>query len=139
MSSLKGGNELKARLRALKLAFKPIARKWGRAAITEGRPMVPYRIGRLRKSMRILSVSGKRARVGAHYTAYFVDAGTKPHFIRSKSGEPLAFKSRGRTIFAKAVYHRGYRARPFRQRMAREGLRKTPMAQILIDQWNEAA
>lgn len=137
---LKGARELRARLKALKLAFKPIGRKWGRAAIDAGRPMVPVKTGRLRKSMRITSATQKKTRVGAHYTAYFVDAGVKPHMIKSKSGEFLGpFRGRGGTIFARAVHHRGYRARPFRRRMAEEGLRKTPMAQELIDQWNAAA
>lgn len=137
---LKGGRELKARLDAMKLVWKPIGRKWGRNTIIAGRPMVPYRTGRLRKSMRILSATKKRTRVGAHYTAYFIDAGVKPHMIRSKSGEFLGpFRGRGGTIFARAVHHRGFRARPFRLRAAREGLRKTPMAQELINLWNKAA
>jgi hypothetical protein len=137
--SLKGGRELKARLRAIKGSFKPIGRKWGRATVNAGRPMVPVRKGRLRRSWKVLSASGKRARVGAHYTAYFVDAGVKPHFIKSKSGEFLGpFRGRGGTVFAKAVHHRGYRARPFRKRAAQEGLRNTPMAQIVIDEWNRA-
>lgn len=138
--SLKGGRELKNRLKALKVAWKPIGRKWGRASINAGRPMVPVRTGRLRKSMRILSATQKKTRVGAHYTAYFIDAGVKPHFIKSKSGEFLGpFKGRGGTIFTRAVHHRGYRARPFRRRMAQEGLRQTPLAQEIIDAWNRAA
>lgn len=138
--SLKGGRELKERLRAIKAAYKPIGRRWGRATVDAGRPMVPVRKGRLRRSMKILSASGRRTRVGAHYTAYFVDAGVKPHFIKAKSGEFLGpFRGRGGTIFARAVHHRGYRARPFRKRAAQEGLRKTPMAQIVIDEWNRAA
>jgi hypothetical protein len=139
MSNLKGSRELKARLRALKLAFKPIGRKWGRASITAGRPMVPVRTGRLRRSMRILSATQKKTRVGAHYTAYFVDKGPKPHDIFPKTAKGLVFQGRHGTVFARMVHHRGYRGRPFRKRMAEEGLRNTPMAQTLIDQWNSAA
>jgi hypothetical protein len=137
--SLKGGDDLRARLKALKKAFRPIGREWGRASINAGRPMVPVDTGRLRRSMRILSASEKRTRVGAHHTAYFVDKGPKPHAILAKSGKRLAFQKNGRTVFARKVNHRGYRGRPFRKRMAEEGLRQTPMAAELIKQWNEAA
>lgn len=157
---LKGGPELRARLKALKVAWKPIGRKWGRASINAGRPMVPERTGRLRKSMRILSNTQTKTRVGAYYTAYFVDKGPRPHDIRPKRAKLLRFtvgkhsgkvkvgghtftdrsrKSKGNTIFTRAVHHRGYRARPFRRRMAEEGLRKTPLAQEIIDAWNKAA
>lgn len=137
--TLHGADDLRARLKALKKAFRPIGRKWGRAAINAGRPMVPVDTGRLRRSMRILSASEKRARVGAHYTAYFVDKGPKAHLIAPKRAKRLVFEKQGRTIFARKVHHRGYRGRPFRKRMAEEGLRNTPMAQELIKQWNEAA
>jgi hypothetical protein len=139
VSNLRGSRELKARQRALKLAFKPIGRKWGRASITAGRPMVPVRTGRLKKSMRILSATQKKTRVGAHFTAYFVDKGPKPHDINPKKFRALVFKGRTGTVFARQVHHRGYRGRPFRKRMAEEGLRRTPLAVDVIDKWNRAA
>lgn len=160
MSQLKGADDLRRRLNDLKKAFKPIGRQWGRASINAGRPMVPARTGRLRKSMRVTSATQTKTRIGAHYTAYFVDKGPKPHVIRPKKGKGLVFtvgkhsgkvsvggtsfidksrKSKGRTVFARKVHHRGYRGRPFRQRMAEEGLRQTPMAQEIIDAWNKAA
>jgi len=146
MSNLKGSRELKARLRSLKKAFKPIGRKWGRASINAGRPMVPvgksggdHRSGRLRRSMRILSATQKKTRVGAHFTAYFVDKGPQPHVIKPKNFNRLVFQGKSGTVFARQVHHRGYRGRPFRKRMAEEGLRQTPMAQLLVDEWNKAA
>ena len=140
MSRLKGSRELRSRLKAIKVAFKPYGRKWGRASITAGRPMVPVRTGRLRKSMRILSATEKKTRVGAHFTAYFVDKGPKPHTIEPKNFSALVFKGRsGQTIFARQVHHRGYRGRPFRKRMAEEGLRQVPMAVELVNSWNRAA
>jgi hypothetical protein len=139
VSKLKGGNDLRNRLKALKLAFKPIGRQWGRNTVKAGRPMVPIQTGRLRKSLRVTSASQKKARVGGHYTGYFIDAGVKPHTIKPKGSGSLVFRGRHGTIFAKKVNHRGFRARPFRKRMAQEGLRQTPMAQTLIDQWNDAA
>ena len=137
--SLQGGNALRARLAAIKESWKPIARKWGRDDVLEMRNRVPVKTGKLRRSFRVTSVSGKKVRVGGFYTAYFVDAGPKPHVIAPKGRGFLVFKANGRTIFARKVNHRGYRARPFRQRAAEEALRKNPMAQTVIDQWNRAA
>jgi len=68
-SSFKGGPELRARLKAIKTVWKPIARKWGKADVFEMRRRVPNRTGRLRRSFRVTSVTGKRVRVGGHFTA----------------------------------------------------------------------
>ena len=138
--SLQGGRQLHARLNAIKEVWKPIARNWGRADVQEMRQRVPVRTGRLRRSFRVTSVSSRRVRVGGHFTAYFVDAGPKPHDIRPKSARGhLIFQSRGRTIFARKVHSRGYRARPFRAIAAHEAMRKNPQAKALIDLWNKAA
>ena len=138
--SLQGGPQLRARLKAIKESWKPIAKAWGRDDVKEMRQRVPEKTGRLRKSFRVTSVSSKKVRVGGHYTAYFVDAGPKPHDIRPKPGtRGLVFKVDGRTIFTRKVHHRGYRARPFRQKAAEEALRKNPMAAEVIKQWNSAA
>lgn len=136
--SLKGGNQLRARLKAIKKAFKPVAADWAKTDAQLMRPMVPVRTGRLKKSFRA-SASEKRGRVTGHYTAYFVDKGPKPHVIKAKTARMLVFQAGGRTVFARQVHHRGYRGRPFRQRAAEEALRRTPAAQIVIDQWNSAA
>lgn len=137
--SLKGGPELKRRLRAIQLTFKPVGRKWADHTAEAGRDMVPVRTGRLRKSIRRKNATMKRATVAAHYTATFVDGGTKAHDIVAKTGGSLAFKSGNRSVFARKVHHRGARAQPFKKRAAREGMRKTPMAKELIDLWNKAA
>jgi hypothetical protein len=137
--SLKGDKELKARLKAIGQVFKPVARQWAAKDRDLMRPMVPVQTGRLRKSFRVSSVSAKRARVLGHYTAYFVDAGPKAHVITAKRHPFMVFKAGNKTIFARKVHHRGYRARPFRQRAADEALRLTPAAQDVIDLWNRAA
>ena len=137
--SLQGGPQMRARLKAIKEVFKPVARTWAKETVKAGRPMVPVDTGRLRRSFKVKSVSGKRAVVGGHYTAYFVDKGPKPHIIKPKKGRGLVFEGRNGRVFARSVHHRGYRGRPFRQRMAEEGLRKTPAAQEVIDLWNKAA
>lgn len=138
-ASLKGSKELKARLAAIRQVWKPIARQWGRSDVEEMRARVPVKTGRLRKSFRVTSVSGKKVRVGGHFTAYFVDAGPKPHDITARHHDALVFKGRRGTVFTKRVHSRGYRARPFRVRAAMAALEKHPMAQTLIDEWNRAA
>lgn len=138
--SLQGGPALRSRLKALRVAFKPIGRTWADGAVDVMRPQVPHRTGRLRKSLRVKSATQRKAVVGGHFTAFFVDAGPKRHAIVSKHAGGLIFKGRsGRTIFAKRVSHPGYRGRPFRARAAHEALRRNPMAQGLIKQWNSAA
>jgi len=138
-SRLQGANELRARLKAIKEVWRPVARKWGKTDVELMRTKVPVRSGRLRRSFRVTSVSGKKVRVGGHFTGYFVDAGPKPHDITAKGRGELIFHVKGKTIFTRKVHSRGYRARPFRKRAAEEALRRNPMAQELIDLWNKAA
>jgi hypothetical protein len=77
--------------------------------------------------------------VAAHYSAFFVDAGTKRHDIYPKHGA-LVFTGRsGNTIFARKVDHPRTSAQPFRDRAAMEALRRNPMAAALIKLWNAAA
>ena len=138
--ALKGGRELRARLNALSTAFKPIGRNWADDTVRLARPRVPVRTGRLRQSIRRRNASKKRATVVAHYTAFFVDKGTKPHDIKAKRAKGLVFEGRGgRTIFAPKVRHRGYAGRPFRDRAAKEALARNPAAEELIRAWNRAA
>jgi hypothetical protein len=136
--SLQGGSELKARLRSLKLAFKPYGRKWGTTVADIARPKVPVRTKRLRDSIRLRNATQRRAVVVGHYTAYFVDAGPKRHQITAK-GKGLIFQAGGRTIFTKKVNHPGYRGRPFRASSAHQALRRHPLSEGLIDAWNDAA
>jgi len=139
VATLTGATELKKRLAAVRQVWKPIARQWGKSDVEEMRAKVPVKTGRLRKSFRVTSVSGKKVRVGGHFTAYFVDAGPKPHTITAKGGGSLIFKGRRGTVFARQVHSRGYRARPFRQRAAVAALAKHPMSETLIETWNKAA
>lgn len=136
--SLQAGAELKTRLKALRLAFKPYGRKWGETAAEIARPKVPKRTGRLRESIRLKNATQRKAKVVAHYTAYFVDAGPKRHVIAAK-GKGLIFTAGGRTIFTKKVNHPGYRGRPFRAAAAHEALRRHPLSEGLIDAWDDAA
>jgi len=138
--SLKGGPQLRARLKAIRVAFKPIGRTWADGAVDELRQKVPVRTGKTRRSFRVKSATQRKATVVGAFTAYFIDAGPVRHTITAKHAPNLVFQGRsGRTIFAKKVNHPGYRGRPFRGRAAHEALRKNPMAQGIIDQWNRAA
>jgi hypothetical protein len=138
---LKGSRELKARLRAISQSFKPIGKKWADDTAKLARARVPQRTGRLRQSIRRKNASQKRATVVAHYTAYFVDKGPRPHTIKARRGRKglLIFEGRSDTIFAPKVRHRGYRGRPFRHRAAMEALERNPMAEEVIKAWNAAA
>ena len=139
--ALKGGRELRARLKAISQSFKPIGRTWADDTVRLARPRVPRRTGRLRQSIRRKNASQKRATVVAHYTAYFVDKGPKPHSIKARRGRrQLIFEGRGGdTIFAPKVRHRGYAGRPFRREAALEALKRNPAAEEIIRAWNEAA
>jgi hypothetical protein len=139
--SLKGAPELRARLKGIRLAFKPAGRQWADETVKAMRPMIPVQKGRLRRSVRRRNATQRKATVVAHYTAFFVSGGAKRHTIRPKTAKALVFKGRGgRTIFARrGVNHPGVRARPFRVRAAQEGLRRAPLAQSVIDEWNRAA
>ena len=143
-----GMPELGDRLEAITEAFVPIGKKWQQEAISAGRPRIPSLTGDTRRSLRAGSVGEKsinnrgsnrarlQARVLGSFVGYFIDAGVKPHGPR-KTGGTLAWRGSEGTIFAKRV--KGFKKRPFRARMAREGLRRTDLAQQLIDEWNDAA
>ncbi len=149
--SLKGGPELRARLRAIKQSFKPIGKGWATDTAAHARSHVPHRTGRLMRSIRVKNASQRKATVVGHFSANFVDAGTKAHDIRPKKSRTLAFtgtvsgpsigggSSGGRTIFSKRVHHPRTKAQRFKRAAALEGLRKNPMALEVIRQWNEAA
>lgn len=140
MSQLKGGDKLRRRIKAIRLAFKPIGKEWAGTTRDLMRPAVPVRTGRLRASFRIRNATQRKAVVGGHYTAYFVDKGPKAHAITAKGSGRLSFTSAtGRTVFTRQVHHRGYRGRPFRARAAHEGMRRTDAIGQINKQWNNAA
>jgi hypothetical protein len=142
MGNLKGTEDFKRRLKAVSLAFKPIGRRWADTAVDIGTPLLPVRPGsmragdkhepgRLRRSIRRKAATQRKAVVAAHFTAYFIDAGVKPHSMTKRS------KGQDRTVFAPK--HPGYRSRPFRGHIAHESLRRHPMAETLIGEWNAGA
>ena len=139
MTTLKGSPELKARLKAIRGTFKPLGREWADEVVVLAKPMVPFQTGRLRGSIRRKSATQRAATVEAHYSANFVDAGTKRHTIGPKKAKGLYFTDGGQTVFAKRVDHPRTQARPFKARAAHEALRRKSPLQALLKQWNGAA
>lgn len=139
MSTLRGGPELKARLRAIKLSFKPIGKAWAESTRDAAKPIVPVRTGKGRLSVRVKNASQMRATVSAVYYLAILDKGSKAYSITPRNKNTLVFQSNGRTIFAKKVNKPAQRGLGFGRRASAEGLRKHPMALEVIRQWNEAA
>ncbi len=137
--SLKGAPELRARLKAIKLTFKGYGKTWADETAAQARRRVPVRTGRLKASIRRKSATQKRATVVAHYSANFVDAGTKAHDIKARRAPRLIFQAGGRTIFARKVHKERIAARRFKRPAADAALAKYPIKDTMIQLWNEAA
>ena len=137
--ALKGSPELRARLRALKVAFKPLGKSWAEDTRDEARRRIKKRTGKTAASIRVRNASQRKATVVGSFVANFIDAGTQEHDERPKKAKALRFQAQGRTIFSKKVHHPRTAAHPFKRAAALEGLRKNPLAQRVVDEWNRAA
>jgi hypothetical protein len=137
LGTLKGGSELRARLKAIGGVFKPLGRAWAKEAVSLGQPKVPVKTGRLRRSIRVKSATDKKAVVGAHYTAYFIDAGARYPAFRRRGNARAGIQAVPNNIFRK----RGFRMqpRPFRAYIAHEALRRRPFGDAITRAWNDAA
>lgn len=138
-SSLKGAPELRARLRAIKDAFKPIGRSWAQETVRLARPGIGRRTGRTARSLRVSDASRIRAKVVANAPALFKDRGTRAHDIRAHGNRQLIFTQGTKTVFARRVHKRAQRGTHFAAKAARQSLKNRPMATTLIRLWNEAA
>jgi hypothetical protein len=136
MAKLRGADDLRKRIRALGVSFKPIGRKWGRETVTLSRPQIPIRTGKTRRSLRVRHANMKRATVYGSFVAAILDKGAKAHTITPRKGSRLVFQSGGNTIFARKVNHRGVRGSRYAGKAAREALRRVGVKQELIDAWN---
>lgn len=139
--SLQGGSQLRARVKAIRGTFKPYGKRWADETADNMRDSNAWtdRTGTLRKSFKRKSATQKRAVVGGHFTANFVDAGSVAHDIFAKPGKHLIFNAGGQTIFTKKVHKQRIAARRFKRPAAIAALRKHPMKEELIDLWNRAA
>ena len=137
--ALKGSPELRARLKAIKLAFKPLGKSWAESTRDEAKRRIRKRTGLTAASIRVRNATQRKATVVGSFKVNFIDAGTREHVITPRRVTRLKFESGGRTIFARRVHHPRTRAYPFKRAAALEGLRENPMAQAVIDEWNRAA
>ena len=79
------------------------------------------------------------AAVEAIWYGKFPNRGTKPHAIKAKNAPSLIFNIGGRTIFAKAVKHRGMRGTRFVDNAAHAALGRHVNKEALIEAWNRGA
>jgi hypothetical protein len=139
VSTIKGATQLRARLRAIKVSFKPIGKSWASETRDRSRATVSVRTGRGRASIRVKNASMTKASVAALYYIRILDSGAKAHAIAPRKARALAWQANGRTVFSRKVMKPQQRGTGFAKRAALEALRRHPMAETLIRQWNEAA
>lgn len=139
MSTLKGSDDLKARLKAIKLSFKPAGKAWAEATSDAMKPLTPVRTGKGRQSIRVKNASQKLATVQALWYIHILDVGAKAHDITAKRANTLVFTTGGRTIFAKKVHKPQARGMGFARKASQIGLQRAPLAEEIIKQWNAAA
>jgi hypothetical protein len=138
--SLQGADQFKARMKAMRLSFKPMGKDWAGTTASEANRTAPRgATGRLARSHKVKSATQRRAIVNAIFYARFANRGAKPHTIKAKNAPSLIFTAGGRTIFAKRVAHRGMRGTRYVDKAAHNALRRHVSKDVLIDAWNKAA
>lgn len=137
--ALRGSPELRARLKAIRQTFKPLGKSWAIDTRDAARRRVRKRTGKTAASFRVRNASQRKATVVGSFVANLIDTGTKIHDIVPKKRRVLAYGSQGQTRFSKKVHHPRTQAHPFKHAAALEGLKKNPMAEAVVRQWNEAA
>ncbi|WP_218025960.1 hypothetical protein [Nocardia miyunensis] len=109
----------------------PTMRRLGRAITTTAKRRVNVRSGHLRSTIGDrTTVAGPLVVTEVFATARyarFVHDPTRPHEIRPRSARMLRFEVGGRVVFARRVWHPGYKGNPFltsavRDEMARANL-----------------
>lgn len=137
--ALRGGPELRARLKAIKVAFKPVGKQWADETARLARAAAPVRTGTLRNSIHRKNASQKKATVSAVFYGRILDVGAKEHDIKARRASTLAFPVGGQTIFAKKTHHPRQAPLGFATNAAHKALRDNPMAETLVKEWNAAA
>lgn len=137
--NLIGKEQLNARLKAVRLAFKPMGKDWATDTARRSNRTAPVRTGKLSRSHKVKSVTQRRATVVAIFYGLFVNRGTRPHTIKARNAPSLIFNVGGRTIFARSVNHRGARGTRYVDKAAVAALHEHVDADALIDAWNRAA
>jgi hypothetical protein len=139
--ALRGSRELRARLKAIRTVFKPVAKDWTAITVDEAKRRLSTSVdtGKTRASVRRRNASQRKATVVGNYPVNFIDAGTKEHDIKPRRVSVLKFNVGGNTVFARKVHKRRQPARPFKRASAEAGLRKVEIIRDLIELWNRAA
>lgn len=144
--ALRGDDQLRARLRAIGEP-KALLGQVALLGVAEAKRLVPVRTGNLRRTIRVGSVTAKRANVVAGGTArvgyaYYVEAGTgiygpKGQPIKPKRARMLSWKTKSGRVFAKSV--RGRKATPYLVPGVQAALQKAGLKGVIVDVWNRAA
>jgi hypothetical protein len=138
--ALRGGTELRRRLKAIRTVFKPIGRNWAEDTVRLASSRVRTRTGKTKRSIRVKNASMRKAAVEAKHGARFLEAGTVPHELTPRKFTAMKFTPKsGGVRFTKRARHPGMRSQPFLRESAREALARNPMAEELIRLWNAAA
>jgi hypothetical protein len=138
--NLQGAAQLQSRLKAMRLAFKPMGKDWATETAAQSNRTAPRgATGRLARSHKVKSATQRGAKVVAIFYGKFVNRGTAPHTIKAKNAPALIFNVGGRTIFARAVKHRGSRGTRYVDKAAQKALKEHVSTDALIDAWNRAA
>jgi len=137
--SLKGGPQLRARLRAIRQTFKPVGKNWAEDTVHLAQQRVQVRTGKTRSSIRVKNASQRKAVVVSAFGARFLEAGTSAHDEKPRKRKAMKFQTQRGTVFSKKVHHPATRKQPFLNPAAKEALDKNPMAAELIKLWNSAA
>lgn len=138
--SVSGIPQLRARLKAVRLAWKPVARDWAELTAEKMQHDIPVRTGKTRKSVRVGNVTQRRATVKGSYVIDFLSSGTKAHAEVPKRKTTLAWKDAGgQTIFARKVNQPQHRGTHIREKAATEAFEKTDILGSVVKLWNDAA
>lgn len=135
---LQGGPALRARLAALRTAFKPTGRRWAEDTIDLARPHIPRRTGRGVASLKVKNASQRKASVGGMWYLHILDAGAKAHDIEPRKASVLRFEAGGLPVFARKVHQPRQQGLGFMAGPAKEALARNPAAEEIIRAWNEA-
>lgn len=138
--ALRGGKELRRRLRAIRTVFKPVGRGWAEDTVRLASAKVRTRTGKTKRSIRVKNASMRKAAVEAKHGARFLEAGAAPHALEPRKFTAMKFIPKsGGVRFTKRARHPGMRPQPFLRDAARQALERNPMAEELIRLWNQAA
>lgn len=139
MATLKGGPELRRRLKAIKKVFKPVGRSWAEETVRLASSRVKVRSGKTKRSIRVKNASLKRASVEARHGGRFLEAGAAPHELQPRKFTVMRFNAAGQPRFAKRIHHPGSPKQPFLRNSAADALDEADMLRDLIALWNNAA